>query len=277
MSRLVIFGLGYSASRIAAAVRGRGWDVISTGSAGTIRFDDSASVRVALADATHILSSVPPSVDGDAVLATYGDAIAKSPASWLGYLSSTGVYGDCGGAWVDESAPIKGRRRTRNEADSQWQERGARIFRLPGIYGAGRSALDRVADGKAHRIDISTQVFSRIHVDDIVSGVLAGFAAPPGVYNLSDDQPCSQNRVIEAACDLLNCPYPPLQSIEAANLSRMALEFYAENRRVSNLKAKRVLGWQPAFPTYQDGLRALSATAKPESAVTHPATANGVQ
>ena len=277
MSRLVIFGLGYSASRIAAAVRGRGWDVISTGSAGTIRFDDSASVRVALADATHILSSVPPSVDGDAVLATYGDAIAKSPASWLGYLSSTGVYGDCGGAWVDESAPIKGRRRTRNEADSQWQERGARIFRLPGIYGAGRSALDRVADGKAHRIDISTQVFSRIHVDDIVSGVLAGFAAPLGVYNLSDDQPCSQNRVIEAACDLLNCPYPPLQSIEAANLSRMALEFYAENRRVSNLKAKRVLGWQPAFPTYQDGLRALSATAKPESAVTHPATANGVQ
>ena len=277
MSRLVIFGLGYSASRIAAAVRGRGWDVISTGSAGTIRFDDSASVSVALADATHILSSVPPSVDGDAVLATYGDAIAKSPASWLGYLSSTGVYGDCGGAWVDESAPIKGRRASRNDADHLWQARGARVFRLPGIYGPGRSALDRVAQGKAHRIDISTQVFSRIHVDDIVSGVLAGFAAPPGVYNLSDDQPCSQNRVIEAACDLLNCPYPPLQSIEAANLSRMALEFYAENRRVSNLKAKRVLGWQPAFPTYQDGLRALSATAKPESAVTHPATANGVQ
>ena len=258
MSRLVIFGLGYSASRIAAAVRGRGWDVISTGSAGTIRFDDSASVRVALADATHILSSVPPSVDGDAVLATYGDAIAKSPASWLGYLSSTGVYGDCGGAWVDESAPIKGRRASRNDADHLWQARGARVFRLPGIYGPGRSALDRVAQGKAHRIDISTQVFSRIHVDDIVSGVLAGFAAPLGVYNLSDDQPCSQNLVIEAACDLLNCPYPPLQSIEAANLSRMALEFYAENRRVSNLKAKRVLGWQPAFPTCQDGLRALA-------------------
>jgi nucleoside-diphosphate-sugar epimerase len=277
VSRLVIFGLGYSASRIAAAVCGRGWDVISTGSAGTIRFDDSASVRVALADATHILSSVPPSVDGDAVLTHHGDAIAKSPASWLGYLSSTGVYGDCGGAWVDESAPIKGRRRTRNEADLQWQERGARIFRLPGIYGPGRSALDRVAEGKAHRIDITSQVFSRIHVDDIGSGVLAGFDAPPGVYNLADDLPCSQNRVIEAACDLLNRPYPPLQSIEAANLSRMALEFYAENRRVSNLKAKRVLGWQPAFPTYQDGLRALSATAKPESAVTHPATANGVQ
>lgn len=277
MSRLLIFGLGYSASRIATAVRARGWDVVSTGSAGTIAFDDAASVRLALADATHILSSVPPSVDGDAVLTHYGNAIRQSPATWIGYLSSTGVYGDCGGAWVDESAPIKGRRANRIEADQAWQACGARVFRLPGIYGPGRSALDRVAQGKAHRIDIPTQVFSRIHVDDIVSGVIAGFTAPPGIYNLADDLPCSQNQVIEAACDLLGRPYPPLQSIAAANLSPMALEFYAENRRVANLKAKRVLGWQLAFPTYQDGLRALSATARPESAVTHPATAKGVQ
>ncbi len=277
MSRLLIFGLGYCASRIAEAVRACGWDVISTGSTGTIAFDDAASVRLALADATHILSSVPPSVDGDAVLATYGDAIRASPAGWIGYLSSTGVYGDCGGAWVDESAAIKGRRAGRNDADRDWQAFGAHVFRLPGIYGPGRSALERVGQGKAHRIDMPEQVFSRIHVDDIVSGVVAGFGAAPGVYNLSDDLPCSQNRVIEAACDLLGRAYPPLQSIADANLSRMALEFYAENRRVSNLKAKRVLGWQPAFPTYQAGLRALSATAKPESAVTHPATASGVQ
>ncbi len=277
MPRLLIFGLGYSASRIAQAVRARGWEVMSTGSSGTFAFDDEASVRVALADATHILSSVPPLVDGDPVLMTYGDAIAKSPATWIGYLSSTGVYGDCGGAWVDESAAIKGRRVNRNEADQAWQARGARVFRLPGIYGPGRSALDRVAQGKAHRIDIPAQVFSRIHVADIVSGVLAGFDAPSGVYNLSDDLPCSQNLVIEAACDLQGRPYPPLQSIEAVHLSRMALEFYAENRRISNVRAKRVLGWQPTFPTYQDGLRALNATAKPESAVTLPATASGVQ
>ena len=277
MSRLLIFGHGYSASRLAQAVRARGWDVVSTGRAGSIAFDDEASVRLALADATHILSSVPPSADGDAVLATYGDAIKQSPATWIGYLSSTGVYGDCGGAWVDESAPIKGRRAGRNDADRDWQARGARVFRLPGIYGPGRSALDRVAQGKAHRIDMPTQVFSRIHVDDIVGGVIAAFDAPRGIYNLADDLPCSQNAVIEAACDLLGIAYPPMQSIEAANLSRMALEFYAENRRVSNVKAKRILDWQPTYSTYQDGLRALNATTKPESAVTHPATASALQ
>ena len=234
-------------------------------------------MRLALADATHILSSVPPSVDGDPVLMTYGGAIEQSPATWYGYLSSTGVYGDCGGAWVDESAEIKGRRASRNDADKAWQALGARVFRLPGIYGPGRSALDRVAQGKAHRIDMPAQVFSRIHVDDIVSGVIAAFAAPAGVYNLADDYPCSQNVVIEAACDLLGISYPPLHSIEDAKLSRMALEFYGENRRVSNIKAKRVLGWTPTYPTYQAGLRAVNATTKPASAVTHPAIASALQ
>jgi nucleoside-diphosphate-sugar epimerase len=255
-------------------VAAMGWDVISTGSAGTIAFDDAASARVALADATHILSSVPPSVDGDPVLMTYGDVIKQSAATWIGYLSSTGVYGDAGGAWVDETAPVKGRRGNRNAADLEWQALGARIFRLPGIYGPGRSALDRVAEGKAHRIDLPDQIFSRIHVDDIVTGVIAGFDGPAGVYNLADDFPCSQNLVIEAACDLLGLDYPPLQTIEQANLSRMALEFYAENRRVANGKAKRLLGWTPTYPTYQAGLRALSATTNPPSATTQPATAS---
>jgi nucleoside-diphosphate-sugar epimerase len=277
VARLLIFGLGYTASRIAAAVRAAGWDVVSTGSAGSIAFDDAASVRLALADATHILSSVPPSVDGDAVLMTYGEAIRHSPAEWIGYLSSTGVYGDTGGAWVDESATVRGRRASRNQADLDWQAMGARVFRLPGIYGPGRSALDRVVEGKAHRIDMPNQVFSRVHVGDIVSGVMAGFAAPPGAYNLSDDYPCSQNLVIEAACDLMGLPHPPLQSLAEANLSRMALEFYAENRRVANGKSKRVLGWQPAYPDYVAGLRALKATTSPPSAETHPATASGVQ
>jgi nucleoside-diphosphate-sugar epimerase len=277
MSRILIFGLGYTATRIAAELATRGWDVISTGSAGSIRFDDAASVRLALADATHILSSVPPVADGDPVLNTYGDAIKACPATWLGYLSSTGVYGDAQGAWVDETSPIKGRRANRNEADHTWLAMDARVFRLPGIYGPGRSALERVAEGKAHRIDLPDQIFSRVHVDDIVSGFMAGLTAPPGAYNLSDDLPCSQNHVIEAASALLGIPSPPLQSLEAANLSPQALAFYAENRRVSNTKAKRVLGWNPAYPTYQDGLRALNATTMPDSAITLPSTANSDQ
>ena len=277
MSHILIFGLGYTATRIAAALAARGWDIVSTGSTGTIGFDDAASVRLALAQATHILSSVPPVADGDPVLNAYGDLIRQSPATWIGYLSSTGVYGDAGGAWVDESAPLRGRRGNRTQADLDWIALGARVFRLPGIYGPGRSALDRVAEGKAHRIDLPDQVFSRIHVDDIVSGVIAGFGGPAGAYNLADDYPCSQNRVIEAACDLAGVAWPPLQSLEAANLSPMALAFYAENRRVANGKAKRLLGWKPAYPTYVEGLRAVSAMTNPAIVSAAPTPASTVQ
>jgi nucleoside-diphosphate-sugar epimerase len=256
MIRLFIFGLGYAASHIARAVTQQGGQVVSTGSAGSLRFEDAASVRLALADATHILSSVPAVVDGDPVLMAYGDVLRQRRDAWIGYLSSTGVYGDSGGAWVDESAPIKGRRTSRNAADQDWQDLGARVFRLPGIYGPGRSALDRVAEGRAHRINLPDQVFSRVHVDDITSGVIAGFEGPHGVYNLSDDLPCGQNAVIELACDLLGLPYPALQTMEEAGLSPMARAFYDENRRVANGKAKRVLGWTPLYPDYQSGLMA---------------------
>lgn len=276
MPRILIFGLGYSAARIAVELRGRGWEVLSTGSAGTFAFDDAASVRLALDGASHILSSVPPMVDGDPVLRKYGDVIRASGA-WLGYLSSTGVYGDTKGAWADESAPLLGRRGGRIEADLVWQARGARVFRLPGIYGPGRSALERVRAGKAHRIDLVDQVFSRIHVGDITSGVIAGFGGEAGVYNLSDDQPCSQNLVIESACDLLGVPWPALLSLEDASLSPMARAFYGENRRVANGKAKRLLGWTPRFPTYAAGLRAVSAITSPAIASTPPATARAVQ
>jgi nucleoside-diphosphate-sugar epimerase len=272
----LIFGLGYTASRLATALRGKGWQVMATGRAGNIDFDDAASVRVALADATHILSSVPPLVDGDPVLRDFGSAIRASGA-WLGYLSSTGVYGDCRGAWVDEDAPIKGRRHSRNEADQDWLALGARVFRLPGIYGPGRSALDRVAEGKAHRVDLPDQIFSRVHVDDIVSGVIAGFGGPAGAYNLSDDLPCSQNDVIEAACDLLGITYPPLIGIDDAQLSPMARAFYGENRRVANGRAKRLLGWQPQYANYGEGLRALNATMRPKMASAQPDTASVVQ
>ena len=143
-------------------------------------------------------------------------------------------------------------------------ERGARVFRLPGIYGPGRSIFDRIAEGKAKRIDLPRQVFSRVHVDDIASGVAAALAsdalasdAPPGAYNLGDDLPASQNAVVEEACALLGVEPPPLVTLEEADLSPMARGFYAENRRVANLKAKRALGWQPQYPTYREGLRAL--------------------
>jgi nucleoside-diphosphate-sugar epimerase len=258
MARIFVFGLGYTAGRIARTLRERGWRVDATGSAGDIDFADEAAVRAALAQASHVLSSVPPAEGSDPVLDRYGDAFGQQ---WLGYLSSTGVYGDAQGAWVDETAPLVGsggigRRTARATSDLRWLDLGARVFRLPGIYGPGRSALDRVREGKAHRIDLPDQVFSRVHVEDIVSGVLAGLDAPPGAYNLADDLPTSQNAVIEEAARLFGVAPPPMRTMEDANLSDMARGFYAENRRVANGKAKRVLGWQPRYPTFREGLRA---------------------
>ena len=262
---VLIFGLGYSAQVIAAALEAKGWRVEATGSAGMVDFHDAAAVQGALMRASHVLSSVPPDQndgsESEPVLARYGGAI---DGKWLGYLSSTGVYGDTGGAWVDESSPIvgagaDGRRNTRAEADARWLERGARVFRLPGIYGPGRSPLERVRNGTAHRIDLPEQVFSRIHVDDIAGGVIAALDAelPPGAYNLADDEPASQNAVIELACRLLGKPPPPLQSLEEAGLSPMARGFYSENRRVANGKLKRAAGWAPHFPTFREGLASL--------------------
>lgn len=261
MRRLFVFGLGYTASRLATAMRERGWRVDATGSAGNIAFDDEDAVTTALSGASHVLSSVPPSDDSDPVLDRYGRALG---GKWLVYLSSTGVYGDTGGAWVDEGSPTgSGRRTARAECDARWRDAGARVFLLPGIYGPGRSALDRVREGKARRIDLPGQVFSRVHVDDIVSGVLAAIEgdAPAGAYNLADDLPCSQNAVIEEACRLLGATPPPLQTMEQADLSPMARGFYSENRRVANGKAKRVLGWQPRFATYREGLAEIMARA----------------
>jgi nucleoside-diphosphate-sugar epimerase len=272
VSRLLVFGLGYAASHLAARLRIEGWRVVGTtrdGRGDTLRFEDEAAIRAEAAAATHILSSVPPDGDVDPVLDRYADVLG---GRWVGYLSSTGVYGDCGGAWVDESAPIgTGRRTARAAADAAWLRVGARVFRLPGIYGPGRSPLDRVAAGKAHRVD-APNVFSRVHVDDIVSGVIAGFDAPAGAYNLADDTPCSQNEVIVFAAGLIGVPPPPVVAVE--RLSAMAQGFYAESRRVATGKARRVLGWSPSYPDYRAGLRALSATASPAAVSSAPATAN---
>lgn len=280
MPRLFIFGFGYTAGFIAHEAKRHGWEVISTGREGTLSFDDEGNVRVALADADHVLSSVPPGREGrgealDPVLDRYGSALAGKA---LSYLSSTGVYGDAGGAWVDEHSPVgTGRRTARAEADAEWLRLGARVYRLPGIYGPGRSMLDRLREGRAHRIGLPNQVFSRIHAEDIASAVVAGFDAPAGAYNLADDLPCSQNLLVEEGCRLLGLPLPPLQGLDEANLSPMARAFYAENRKVASGKARRMLRWRPRYPTYVEGLRALNATTSPTIASTAPAAANDDQ
>ena len=261
MGQMLIFGMGYAASHLADRLRARGWEVTGTtrdGRSDSIAFADEAAVLAALRSATHILSSVPPADGADPVLVRYGQVIACAPASWIGYLSSTGVYGDAGGAWVDESAPVTGRRPDRNAADAAWT--GLRgdmcIFRLPGIYGPGRSILDRIREERAHRIDVPAQVFSRIHIDDIAGGVIASFRGPAGVYNLADDEPCHQNQLVEWGCAMLGAPLPPLQTLDEAGLSPAARAFYAENRRVANGRAKRLLGWSPRYPGFHEGLAA---------------------
>ena len=273
MAFMLLFGPGYTGSRIADALRADGWEVATAGRAAA-----PDAVHAAIERASHILSCVPPEAEADPVLAAYGEPIVHGPARWLGYLSSTGVYGDSKGGWVDESAPPAGRRGGRIAADVAWLERGARVLRLPGIYGPGRSALDRVMAGTAHRIDLPGQVFSRIHVDDIVSAVLAAIAqGPAGAYNIADDCPAPQNAVIEAACALLGAPVPALLSLDSAGLSPAARAFYGENRRVANGKAKRLLGWRPRFPDYRAGLRALIASTSPTSTSAPPMSASADQ
>ena len=270
--RLLIFGLGYSAARIAALARANGAIVTATtrdGRDDTLRFDDETAVRPAIAAATHILSSVPPDAGGDPVLKRYDIAGPR-----LAYLSSTGVYGDTGGAWVDETATTGGRRPERTTADRAWLDLGARVFRLPGIYGPGRSALDRAMAGEGRRVG-GNGVFSRVHVDDIASGVVAGLDAPAGAYNLADDLPIHADAVASFAAALLGLPEPPL--VPLASLSPMARGFHSENRRVANLKAKRILGWTPRYADFRAGLRAVNAMASPTAASPAPPAASGVQ
>lgn len=270
--RLLIFGLGYTATRVAALVRARSGEVRATGSAGDLPFDRAGE---AIGWATHIVSSVPPADDVDPVLTAYGPDLARA-GKWLGYFSSTGVYGDTGGAWVDETAATGvGRRSARARADADWLALDARVLRLPGIYGPGRSALDRVRDGTARLVDAPGQVFSRIHVDDVAAGVLRALNAEPGAYNLADDHPCSQNDVVRYAARLLGAPEPPTVPVDS--LSAAARGFYGENRRVATGKAKRVLGWTPVYPDYRFGLRAVSAVTSPAPASTPPAAASADQ
>lgn len=259
---LLILGQGYSGTALAAAARAAGHNVLGVrrqAADGVMAFDDPA-LPEALRAATQILSSVPP--DGasgqDPILERFGDLL-KGHGGWVGYLSSTGVYGDTGGAWVDESAPVGGGRRSaRTEADLGWQAIGATIFRLPGIYGPGRSALDQVRSGQARRVDRPGHRFNRIHVDDIAGAVLAAIeAGAKGIFNVVDRLPAEPRHVTEFACGLLGAPLPPLAPIELANLSPMARGFWTERRAVAGTRLERETGYRLTHPDYKSGLTAI--------------------
>jgi len=287
--RLFCFGLGYSASALARRLAARGWRI-----AGSARdaarvaqlrddgiqaflfdrdrpLDDPAR---ALAGTTHLLSSVPPGDGGDSgdpTIDTHGQDIAAcTDLTWVGYLSTTGVYGDRAGGWVDEDsdlAPTGSRGQRRVAAERAWlalhREHGVpvHLFRLAGIYGPGRNALVSLRKGAAQRIDKPGQVFSRIHVEDIAAVLEASIARPaPGrIYNVCDDDPAPPEAVIAYASALLGLPLPPLVPFDQAELSPMARSFYRDNKRVSNRRIKDELGVRLRYPDYRTGLKALLA------------------
>ncbi len=286
--QLFCFGLGYSAGRLAHGLIADGWRVAGTTrtAAGqaqlaaegldTYRFDGAsplADAKAALAGATHLLSSVPPGADGDPVLVHHArDIRALKSLTWIGYLSTTGVYGDTLGKPVDESSPLNPtseRSRQRADAEAAWLAlaRGnglpVHVFRLAGIYGPGRSALDQVRAGAARRIDKPDHLFSRIHVDDIAVVLRASMARPnPGaVYNVCDDEPAAAADVVAFACELLGVAPPPAVAFEEARMtmSPMALSFWRDNRRVANRRIRDELGVALNYPNYRDGLRAVLA------------------
>jgi len=220
----------------------------------------------ALARASHLLSSVAPDGEGDPVLRALGPQIAAANLDWVGYLSTTGVYGDHGGDWVDEDTaltPATARGRARVAAEADWQALGVplHIFRLAGIYGPGRGPFAKLRAGTARRIVKPGQVFSRTHVADIAQVLAASIARPdPGrIYNVCDDDPAPPQDVIAHAAQLLGLPVPPEEPFETADLSPMARSFYAESKRVRNDRIKDELGVRLLFPTYREGLAAILA------------------
>jgi len=218
----------------------------------------------ALAKATHLLTSVAPG-DSDPVLQAIGPQIAGSPLKWVGYLSTTAVYGHHNGDWVDETtplAPTTARGAARVQAEADWTALGLplHIFRLAGIYGPGRGPFEKVRDGSARRVHKAGQVFSRIHVDDIARVLHAALLRPhPDVYNVCDDDPASPEDILGLAAEMLGLPPPPIVPYEQAEMTPMARSFYAENKRVRNDRIKTVLGVTLDYPTYREGLAAILA------------------
>lgn len=280
---LVVFGHGYSAAALSRVLVPMGWRVIGT----TRRREELADLAAlgvegriwpgddmtdVLDDASHILLSAAPEEIGDPVLQALGDDIAGLGADidWLGYLSTTAVYGDHQGGWVDEETPLSPttrRGKWRVEAERDWTVLSAsaglplHIFRLAGIYGPGRGPFEKVRNGTARRIIKKNQVFSRIHVDDIAQVLLASMLAPKegAVFNLCDDLAAPPEDVIGLAAEMLGLPLPEAVDFEVAELSPMARSFYAESKRVRNDRIKSELGVALKYPTYQAGLQALLA------------------
>jgi len=284
-NNLFCFGYGYTARVLAQRLLKKGWSVAGTArsdeKAATIETDGGVALRWNggaidphwIEDATHILISTPPDNNGCPAFTAAGRTIAKHAAQlkWIGYLSTNGVYGDHDGAWIDETAALKptsDRARRRIRAENEWARFAKThglpliIFRLPGIYGPGRSALDAVRQGKARRVYKKGQVFNRIHVDDIAAALTASMKNPGvhALYNLADDEPAPPQDVIDYACRLLDIQPPPLVPLEQAGLSDMAISFYTDNKRVSNKRMKDALGVTLTYPTYRDGLRAIMQT-----------------
>lgn len=277
MSTLLSLGHGYSARALARRLVPQGWRIIGTtrnpAKADQFRREGvepllwPGDLDWVLEEATHILCSAAPDAKGDPFLQAVPE-IAKSKAGWVGYLSTTGVYGDHDGGWVDEATPLtpqSARGRQRVLAEGQWLATGlpVHIFRLAGIYGPGRGPFEKVRDGTARRIIKPGQVFSRIHVDDIAQVLEASIHHPnPGAaYNVCDDNPCPPQEVIGYAAQLLGMPEPPAVPFEevAPTMTPMALGFYSESKKVRNDRIKEELGVKLLYPDYPQGLAALLA------------------
>lgn len=276
--KFFIFGFGYTAQNLAPELIAHGFKVI-----GTSRTLDKTqpnsinpqiidlnyqSIEENLKQATHILICIPPvSAIGDIVLNKYQELIIKQYPylTWLGYLSSTGVYGDKQGDWVDEESACTPHTKTgieRLKAETAWyqfaKERNLplHIFRLSGIYGPNRNAISRIMQGKKQSIFKENQVFCRIHVEDIVATILASIQSPKplSIYNVSDDEPAPIHVIDSYASSLIKQNPPSLVPFADAQLSPMEQEFYANNRRVSNFKIKRELNVRLKYPSYKEGL-----------------------
>ena len=278
--RMVVLGHGYTARHLTQALVPRGWEVTGTtrsdpasvaqsGARPLLWPGDEPAVRQAIAQADAILVSAAPSAAGDPALRDFAEALATAPARWIGYLSSTSVYGDRQGEWVDETSPLtptteRGAERVRAEA--AWQELARahglplHIFRLAGIYGPGRGPFAKLRAGTARRIVKPGQVFSRIHVDDIVAVLLASLARPdPGaIYNVCDDDPAPPEDVLGHAARLSGLPLPPAEDFATSEMSAMARSFYAESKCVANDRIRRDLGVRLRYPDYRAGLAALA-------------------